>query len=822
MANVIKTVLTYQLDGSTRDFNIPFEYLARKFVVVTLIGVDRKALTLNTDYRFATRTTISLTKSWGPADGYTTIELRRVTSTTDRLVDFTDGSILRAYDLNVAQIQTMHVAEEARDLTADTIGVNNDGHLDARGRRIVNLANAVDDRDAVPLGQLKTMNQNSWQARNEALQFRNEAETFRNQAEGFKNESSTNATNTNQWRYEAKGFRDEAEQFKNTSGQYADAAGSAAGNAKDSEDEARRIAASIREVGLFGYITRRSFEKGFNVTTWNEVLLWEEDGAYYRWDGTLPKNVPAGSTPESSGGVGLGAWLRVDDVVLRQTLSSDEGFDAVSGKIDLPGAVKQSLKEALSVSVNITSFGADPTGIKDSSDAIQAAIDAVYELGGGEVFIPKCTRSAGQQGIGYKVTKSIMLKPFVNLRGEGINSCLKAYSNLGKGLLVLMHGGGISGRYLYNFRLQGNGTGIGIGTDIEATADAVQHIYGFDIQGVCVELFETGMQLQGLWHSTLRNCTTSSCRMGLHLWGQNVSINITGCHFRRDHYSTLGNTFGIRIQPKVYAWSPDQSSGSRSEAIVIDGETMCISVDYGIYVDDCLDLQMSNLDLDYIRKIAVAIINVNGGFNLSDSWIAGDSKSTEQFFAVTLNANSVQQQKSITGLHCNLHNANPLNNNIGINITHRVGPVYIGQSTFVGGWSGIAIFNHTGGGIVIDSCTLANQLYLTGSSDVVVQNSGLTGIAESLKPSNSRNWYRSNRGTPATNGVVNVPIAAGATSGTLAIPNADTTKSYCVRPWVVNPNTANDTASCSAGVITVNRPTAVGVPLSSLVEYSLF
>ena len=220
MANVIKTVLTYKLDGSNRDFNIPFEYLARKFVVVTLIGVDRKVLTINTDYRFATRTTISLTKAWGPADGYTTIELRRVTSTTDRLVDFTDGSILRAYDLNVAQIQTMHVAEEARDLTADTIGVNNDGHLDARGRRIVNLANAIDDRDAVPFGQLKTMNQNSWQARNEAQGFRNEAEAFRNQAEGFKNESGTNAANTKQWRDEAYGFRNEAEQFKNTAGQY--------------------------------------------------------------------------------------------------------------------------------------------------------------------------------------------------------------------------------------------------------------------------------------------------------------------------------------------------------------------------------------------------------------------------------------------------------------------------------------------------------------------------------------------------------------------------------------------------------------------------
>lgn len=272
MANVIKTVLTYQLDGSNRDFNIPFEYLARKFVVVTLIGVDRKVLTLNTDYRFATRTTISLTKSWGPADGYTTIELRRVTSTTDRLVDFTDGSILRAYDLNVAQIQTMHVAEEARDLTADTIGVNNDGHLDARGRRIVNLANAVDDRDAVPFGQLKAMNQNSWQARNEALQFRNEAETFRNQAEGFKNESSTNATSTNQWRNEAEGFRNEAEQFKNTATQQATAAATSAAAAHQSEVNAANSAtASANSATLAEQQADRAEREADKLGNWNAL-----------------------------------------------------------------------------------------------------------------------------------------------------------------------------------------------------------------------------------------------------------------------------------------------------------------------------------------------------------------------------------------------------------------------------------------------------------------------------------------------------------------------------------------------------------------------
>lgn len=153
MALAPKTVKTYALNGSLKDFAIPFEYLARKFVTVTLIGATRRELVLNTDFRFSTSTQITTLRgsAWGPADNYDLIEIRRFTSATERLVDFADGSILRAYDLNTSQIQSLHIAEEARDLTADTIGVNNDGNLDARARRIVNLADPVDPGDAVTL-----------------------------------------------------------------------------------------------------------------------------------------------------------------------------------------------------------------------------------------------------------------------------------------------------------------------------------------------------------------------------------------------------------------------------------------------------------------------------------------------------------------------------------------------------------------------------------------------------------------------------------------------------------------------------------------------
>ncbi|WP_165678717.1 phage tail fiber protein [Metapseudomonas otitidis] len=153
----VTTVYTYDLNGSKKDFDVPFEYLARRFVQVTLIGQDRKPLDLASDFRFIGKTSIQTLKAWGPADGYERIEIRRNTSATDRLVDFADGSILRANELNTSQVQTLHVAEEARNMVADTIAANQDGDLDARGRRMVNVADPVDPYDAMNLKKARAL-----------------------------------------------------------------------------------------------------------------------------------------------------------------------------------------------------------------------------------------------------------------------------------------------------------------------------------------------------------------------------------------------------------------------------------------------------------------------------------------------------------------------------------------------------------------------------------------------------------------------------------------------------------------------------------------
>lgn len=74
----------------------------------------------------------------------------------------------------------------------------------------------------------------------------------------------------------------------------------------------------------YGYITMDSFEDGATLTLPNQVLRYEATGEYYRWDGDFPKTVSSGSTPETSGGVGSGAWLSVGDGSLRSDLSSTD------------------------------------------------------------------------------------------------------------------------------------------------------------------------------------------------------------------------------------------------------------------------------------------------------------------------------------------------------------------------------------------------------------------------------------------------------------------------------------------------------------------
>lgn len=84
---------------------------------------------------------------------------------------------------------------------------------------------------------------------------------------------------------------------------------------------------SLAEAGLS--LVDGSFEEGATANNKTDVVWHIAGGQCYSWGGAFPKSVPAKSTPTSSGGVGLGAWLGVWDASLRADLASNDGFKLV-------------------------------------------------------------------------------------------------------------------------------------------------------------------------------------------------------------------------------------------------------------------------------------------------------------------------------------------------------------------------------------------------------------------------------------------------------------------------------------------------------------
>lgn len=150
MDQEIKTVIQYPT-GST-EFDIPFDYLSRKFVRVSLVANDNRRLLSNiTEYRYVSKTRVKILVD---TTGFDRVEIRRFTSASERVVDFSDGSVLRANDLNVSQLQSSHIAEEARDSALMAMPEDDAGNLDARNRKIVRLAPGEVGSDAVNKDQL--------------------------------------------------------------------------------------------------------------------------------------------------------------------------------------------------------------------------------------------------------------------------------------------------------------------------------------------------------------------------------------------------------------------------------------------------------------------------------------------------------------------------------------------------------------------------------------------------------------------------------------------------------------------------------------------
>lgn len=159
----------------------------------------------------------------------------------------------------------------------------------------------------------------------------------------------------------------------------------------------------------YGYITMDSFEDGATLTLPNQVLRYQATGEYYRWDGEFPKTVSSGSTPETSGGIGIGAWVSVGDASLRADLSLDTGStlvgykgSTVSGAIDLLTS-----KKVYAVDFGVKADGSDDTAaLQALSVAVSAMTDPVVE-----VVFPQGVSRVGYQDQAPTSTSGYSFRP---------------------------------------------------------------------------------------------------------------------------------------------------------------------------------------------------------------------------------------------------------------------------------------------------------------------------------------------------------------------------------------------------------------------------
>lgn len=191
----------------------------------------------------------------------------------------------------------------------------------------------------------------------------------------------------------------------------------------------------------YGYITMDSFEDGATLTLPNQVLRYEATGEYYRWDGEFPKTVTAGSTPETSGGIGLGAWVSVGDASLRTNLISTDGFSLVGTPYG--GTLRDTIK-----------YGTPEMYLSVSSDvtaAIQNTIDNhdAIDMSGRDWTI--------ERPINLHDGNSLDLRSANITSNVGVeNHIFVAEDAIQKGINVVAGGGVISGTAKSVFYFQGS------------------------------------------------------------------------------------------------------------------------------------------------------------------------------------------------------------------------------------------------------------------------------------------------------------------------------------------------------------------------------
>ena len=137
-------------NGSTPTFTIGFNYRDEADLIVKVNGVTQ---TLGTHFQVTTGGTIidfsqGTSPLGAPTNGHA-IFISRSTSQNTRLVDYAAGSVFKEADLDTDSEQGFFMSQEAIDIANESMTVDANNRWDADNKRIANVADPVDNTDAV-------------------------------------------------------------------------------------------------------------------------------------------------------------------------------------------------------------------------------------------------------------------------------------------------------------------------------------------------------------------------------------------------------------------------------------------------------------------------------------------------------------------------------------------------------------------------------------------------------------------------------------------------------------------------------------------------
>ena len=234
----LATSITYTADGSQTNFSVPFDYLRPSFVHVAVNDAE-----VSEGFTISNRMVMF---DAAPAKD-AVVHIYRNTPTT-RLVSWADASILKAIDMTIAEVQQLHILEEASDWskTNSIVLDEESGVWQGRKCRVSNVADPTEAQDVVTKNYLENTEDSFVQRMNaiktQTEQFANTAGNSKDSAYKSAQSASVSAASAAESAKLAEGYKNIAETAKSDASLYAANAKTSADNAGASKEAAQSAA----------------------------------------------------------------------------------------------------------------------------------------------------------------------------------------------------------------------------------------------------------------------------------------------------------------------------------------------------------------------------------------------------------------------------------------------------------------------------------------------------------------------------------------------------------------------------------------------------